>query len=124
MDKNSKSAQELWKYVRSYLTVYLPRIRGLSPRTIESYRESISMYFLFLKQANRLDFSKISFDHVTRDSVMKFVQSLHDRGCGASTCNLRLSSLKSLLKYCADEDVGLYCSPPVTLAAFFHNLPE
>ncbi len=108
MDKNSKSAQELWKYVRSYLTVYLPRIRGLSPRTIESYRESISMYFLFLKQANRLDFSKISFDHVTRDSVMKFVQSLHDRGCGASTCNLRLSSLKSLLKYCADEDVGLY----------------
>ena len=76
MDKNSRSAQELWKYVRSYLTVYLPRIRGLSPRTVESYRESISMYCLFLKEASRIDFSKTSFDHVTRDSVMKFVQSL------------------------------------------------
>ena len=108
MDKNSRSAQELWKYVRSYLTVYLPRIRGLSPRTVESYRESISMYCMFLKEDSRIDFSKTSFDHVTRDSVMKFVQSLRKRGCGASTCNLRLSSLKSLLKYCADEDIGLY----------------
>jgi len=108
MEKNSRSAQELWKYVRSYLTVYLPRIRGLSPRTVESYRESISMYCLFLKEANRIDFSKISFDHITRDSVMKFIQSLRKRECGASTCNLRLSSLKSLLKYCADEDIGLY----------------
>ena len=108
MGKNGSPAQDLWKYIRSYLTVYLPRIRGLSPRTIESYRESISMFCLFLKEANKTDFSKISFDHVTRDAVMKFVQSLRERGCGASTCNLRLSSLKSLLKYCADEDIGLY----------------
>jgi site-specific recombinase XerD len=108
MDKSRGSGQELWKYIRSYLTVYLPKIRGLSSRTIESYRESISMYCLFLKEDSRIDFSKTSFDHVTRDSVMKFVQSLRKRGCGASTCNLRLSSLKSLLKYCADEDIGLY----------------
>ena len=108
MDRNKRSGQELWKYVRSYLTVYLPRIRGLSPKTVESYRQSISMYCLFLKEASRIGFAKISFDHVTRDSVMKFIQSLRKRGCGASTCNLRLSSLKSLLKYCADEDIGLY----------------
>lgn len=107
MGKNGSSAQDLWKYVRSYLTVYLPRIRGLSPRTIGSYGESISLFCLYLKEANKIDFSKISFDHVTRDSVMKFVQSLRERGCGASTCNLRLSSLKSFLKYCADEDIGL-----------------
>ena len=68
MDENSKSAQELWKYVRSYLTVYLPRIRGLSPRTIESYRESISMYFLFLKEANRSIFRRylLIMSHETR----------------------------------------------------------
>lgn len=108
MSRNRRSGQELWKYVRSYLTVYLPRIRGLSPRTVESYRQSISMYCRFLKEENRIDFSRTSFDHVTRDSVMKFLQSLRRRCCGASTCNLRLSSLKSFLKYCADEDIGLY----------------
>lgn len=108
MSRNSGSGHELWKYVRSYLTVYLPRIRGLSPKTLESYRQSISTYCLFLKEESGIAFSKMSFEHVTRDSVMKFVQSLRTRGCGASTCNLRLSSLKSLLKYCADEDIGLY----------------
>jgi integrase/recombinase XerD len=108
MSRNKGSGQELWKYVRSYLTVYLLRIRGLSPRTVDSYRQSISMYCQFLKEESGIDFSRMSFDHVTRDSVMKFLQSLRSRGCRASTCNLRLSSLKSFLKYCADEDIGLY----------------
>jgi site-specific recombinase XerD len=66
------------------------------------------MYCSFLKEHNGTDFSKISFDHVTRASVMEFVRWLRGRDCRASTCNLRLSSLKSLLKYCADEDIGLY----------------
>lgn len=108
MKGNSGSGQQLWRYVRSYLTVYLPRIRGLSPRTVDSYRQSIAMYCLFLKEQKKVNFSKMSFDHVTRESVMKFIQSLRRRGCKASTCNLRLSALKSLLKYCADEDISLY----------------
>ncbi|MEW6365210.1 MAG: site-specific integrase [Acidobacteriota bacterium] len=103
MGSSSGSSQELWKYVRRYLTMYLPKIRGLSPRTVESYRQSIAMYCLFLKEASRISFAKTSFDHVTRDSVMKFIQSLRERGCEASTCNLRLSSLKSFLKYCAEQ---------------------
>jgi integrase/recombinase XerD len=107
MDRSRESTQGLWKYVRRYLTVYLPRIRGLSPKTIESYRQSIAIYCLFLKEAGRISFANVSFDHVTRDSVMNFIQSLRSRGCSASTCNLRLSSLKSLLKYCADEDIDL-----------------
>jgi len=107
MNGSKESVQSLWKHVRRYLTVYLPRIRGLSPRTVESYRQSIGMYCRFLKEASRISFANISFDHVERDSVMNFIQSLRSRGCSASTCNLRLSSLKSLLKYCADEDIGL-----------------
>ncbi len=107
MDGSSESAQALWKYVRRYLTVYLPKIRGLSSRTVESYRQSIGMYCLFLKEADRISLANVSFDHVTRDSVVNFIQALRSRGCSASTCNLRLSSLKSLLKYCADEDISL-----------------
>jgi integrase/recombinase XerD len=108
MDRNNGSAQALWKYVRGYLTVHLPKIRGLSSRTVASYRESIGMYCLFLKESNQIDFAKTSFDHMTRDSVKEFVQSLRKRGCGPSTCNLRLCSLKCFLKYCAEEDIGLY----------------
>ena len=108
MTRNRSSGQEFWKYVRNYLTVYLPKIRCLSPKTIDSYRQSISMYCTFLKEQSRIEFSKVSFEHVTRDSVMKFIRWLRGRNCEGSTCNLRLSSLKSLLKYCADEDISLY----------------
>ena len=67
--QRSRAGEEqlLWKYVRSYLTVYLPKIRGLSLNTISSYRQSISLYCLFLKEDRRIGFSKASFDHVTRE---------------------------------------------------------
>lgn len=108
MTKNSSSQIEFWKHIRNYLTVYLPRIRCLSPKTIDSYRQSISLYCNFLKDQYTLDFSKISFEHITRDSVMEFIQWLNGRNCGISTCNLRISALKSILKYCAEEDISLY----------------
>ena len=108
MTRNRNFEQDFWKYIRNYLTIYLPKIRCLSPRTIDSYRQSITMYCKYLKEQYCIDFSKVSFEHVTRGSVIKFIQWLRGRKCGASTCNLRLSSLKSLLKYCADEDVSLY----------------
>jgi len=108
MAGNNTSEKEFWKYIRNYLTVYLPKIRCLSPKTIDSYRQSITLYCSFLKEQDNLDFSKVSFEHITRDSVLKFIHWLHTRNCGNATCNLRLSALKSTLKYCADEDISLY----------------
>ena len=108
MTGNNTSGKEFWKYIRNYLTLYLPKIRCLSPRTIDSYRQSITLYCSFLKDQSNLDFSKVSFEHITRDSVVKFIQWLRGRNCGISTCNLRLSALKSTLKYCADEDISHY----------------
>ena len=108
MTGNNTSGKEFWKCIRNYLTLYLPKIRCLSPRTIDSYRQSITLYCSFLKDQSNLNFSKVSFEHITRDSVMKFIQWLRRRNCGISTCNLRLSALKSTLKYCADEDISHY----------------
>ncbi len=109
MTRNRKPGQQFWQYVRAYLTVNLPRIRCLSPRTVDSYRQSIAIYCSFLKEQSGIEFSRVSFEHVTRGSVVKFIQWLRDeRSCGISTCNLRLSSLKSFLKYCADEEISLY----------------
>ena len=108
MTNNGESCRPFWHYVRSYLTVYLPKIRCLSPRTVDTYRQSIAIYCTFLKDEKGIKFSAICFEHLVRDSVVKFIQWLQERGCCTSTCNLRLSSLKSFLKYCADEDMSLY----------------
>ena len=112
MTRSKKPGDQFWQHVRNYLTVYLPRIRGLSPRTDASYRQSIAKYCAFLKEKSGIEFSRVSFEHVTRDSVVKFIRWLRDeRSCGISTCNLRLSALKSFLKYCADTDIGLWTCP-------------
>ena len=108
MTNNQMSGKPFWYYVRHYLTVYLPKIRYLSPQTIDTYRQSIAMFCTFLKEEDGIKFSVIAFEHATRDSVVRFIQWLQHRQCRPATCNLRLSSLKSFLKYCADEDVSLY----------------
>lgn len=108
MRTNRKDGKEFWHYVRAYLTVYLPKIRSLSTKTIESYTQSLAAFCSFLSEDNQIKLSGVTFENVTRESIKKFIQTLRSRSCRASTCNLRLSSIKSFLKYCADEDISLY----------------
>ena len=108
MTGNSMHGQQFWKCVRDYLTVHLPKIRCCSVHTVASYRQSIGMYCEFVKARHRIKFANVCWDHFTRDSIIKYVQWLRERPCGAATCNLRLSALKAFLRYCADEDVSLY----------------
>lgn len=108
MTANSAPEPQFWKYVREYLTVYLPKIRCCSVHTVDSYRRSIGMYCDFLKAQHRIKFANVLWDHFARDSVLKYIQWLRRRPCAAATCNLRLSALKAFLRYCADEDVSLY----------------
>ena len=107
MAQTRARGQQFWKYVRDYLTVHLPKIRGLSAHTVDSYRQSIRSFCVFLEEHRQVKFSNVSFDHLTRDLVIKYIQWLGTRKCAVTTCNLRLSALKSLLRYCADEDISL-----------------
>ena len=107
MAQNRTPGQQFWKYVRDYLTVHLPKIRGLSAHTVDSYRQSIRSFCVFLEEHHRVRFSNVSFDHLTRDSVTRYIHWLGTRKCEITTCNLRLSALKSLLRYCAEEDISL-----------------
>ena len=62
MTRNRTMGQQFWKYVRDYLTMHLPKIRCVSPRTVDSYRQSIAMYCVFLKEHSQIKFSNVSFD--------------------------------------------------------------
>jgi integrase/recombinase XerD len=78
MKMNRKPGGEFWQHVRKYLTVHLTKIRGLSPRTVDVYRQSIAAYCSFLKEKSGTAFSKVSFEHLTRDSIMKFIRWLRE----------------------------------------------
>jgi site-specific recombinase XerD len=93
--------------VRTFITVFLPRIRCASPNTIKSYRQAINLFRRYLQDQHGLRLDQISFDHVTRSTVTGFMGWLGGRGSSPATVNQRLMAMKSFLTWCAGEDPAL-----------------
>ncbi|GGE53465.1 hypothetical protein GCM10011391_35410 [Pullulanibacillus camelliae] len=106
MNKSIEGA--FFKYVRSFLTVYLPRNKCYSTNTIKAYRDTINLLRLFLWERKKIPFTDITFEMINHDLVYKFLEWLQSsRNCSISTRNQRLAALKSFLHYCAIEEPSL-----------------
>lgn len=106
MNKSIKG--DFFKYVRSFLTVYLPRNKYYSSNTIKAYRDTINLLRLFLSDQKKIPFTEITFDMINHDLVYEFLEWLQSsRSCSISTRNQRLAALKSFLHYCAIEEPSL-----------------
>jgi site-specific recombinase XerD len=87
-----------FKYVRGFLTVFLPKNKCYSKNTIKAYRDTINLFRKFLWEEKAISFTKISFDTINHDVIYEFLAWLQNiRGCEASTKNHRLAVLKSAL---------------------------
>jgi site-specific recombinase XerD len=97
-----------FKYVRSFLTVYLPRNRCYSSNTVKAYRDTINLLRLFFQEQKNIAFTKIIFNLIDHTLVYEFLEWLQSsRTCSVSTRNQRLAALKSFLHYCSIEDPTL-----------------
>lgn len=97
-----------FRYVRSFLLIYLPKNRCCSQNTVKSYRETIHLLRTFFKQEKGLAFNKITFDHFNHVAIGEFLDWLeNERGNSTATRNQRLAALKSFCKYAAQEDASL-----------------
>lgn len=97
-----------FRYVRNFLTVYLPKNKCYSPNTIKSYRDTINVLRIFLYQQKNIPFTQITFNMINRALVYEFLEWLQSsRNCSISTRNQRLAALKSFLHYCAIEEPTL-----------------
>jgi site-specific recombinase XerD len=90
-----------------YLTDYLPRVKGLSPNTIRSYRDAFRLLFEFLYSVNGIRPEKVRFDTLTNGVTADWLNWLEDaRGCSAGTRNQRLSAIRSFAHYALREDMA------------------
>ena len=95
----------LFKTIRGFLTVYLPRQKCASPNTIKSYRESLNLLLNFLKDKKKIPLYKVSFSDLRHQTIEDFLDWLENsRKCGISTRNQRLMAIKSFFKYAALVD--------------------
>jgi integrase/recombinase XerD len=103
-----KQDDSFFKYVRGFLTVFLPKNKCYSKNTIKAYRDTINLFRKFLWEEKAISFTNISFDMINHDVIYEFLAWLQNtRGCEASTKNHRLAVLKSFFRYCAIEDPAL-----------------
>lgn len=109
MAKTKKTV--LWRLVTDFFDVYLKDVRRMSKGTIETYRYGLYSFVSYMCNQQKIDASLLSLDHFTRDNVKDFIVYLNLVGSLApATINLRLSILKTFLRYCADEYVSLFAA--------------
>jgi len=97
-----------FRYVRDFLLVYLPKNRCCSPHTVKSYRDTLQLLRVFLKEERNMSFTQITFDGLDHHCIGAFLNWLETtRHCRVATRNQRLAALKSFFKYVAQEDITL-----------------
>jgi integrase/recombinase XerD len=97
-----------FRYVRGFLTVFLPKNKCYSTNTTKAYRDTLNLFRKFLSEEKGIPFTKINFERINHELIYEFLAWLQNtRLCGSSTKNLRLAALKSFFHYCAMEDSAL-----------------
>ncbi len=92
-------------YLNKYLTVYLPGQRGLSTNTILSYRDTFSLFIMFLKGIKGLAPERLTMSFLTRELIVEYADWLeNERKNSRSSRNHRLVVLRTFCKWLATEN--------------------
>lgn len=86
-------------HLSRYFKIYMPGTLGLSGKSIASYRSAFFVFLRFMKDVRHIPPDKITFDMITVDVLMMFLQNLEDNGNSISTRNHRLAVLRSFFRY-------------------------
>jgi site-specific recombinase XerD len=97
-----------WDTAKEYIYHHLPNIRKASPNTIASYRDGLNLYIDYLEQQKNLNRKAISFSDCSRENIKDYLDwMLNGRRLAEKTCNLRLTTIHSMLEYASSEHTEL-----------------
>jgi integrase/recombinase XerD len=105
--------ENLFRLVRSFLTVYLTDQKCCSPNTVKAYRAALNLLFDFIKNQKQITLSNVTFEILDFQMVSEFLEWLEkERHCSVTTRNHRLACIRSFFNYSEKMD-------PSVMA--FHN---
>ena len=98
----------LFDYIHSYLKIYLPKQRKVSPNTIRSYREALALLVDFIKDTHKISLADVTLEMLDAKTIIAYLDFIEqERGCTISTRNSRLAAVRAFYKYIADRDISL-----------------
>lgn len=89
--------------IQNFFLSRLMEQKNVSPKTVESYRDSFKLYFEFLQANYSINILSLNIDHFSHDYVLEYLKYLEvTRHNQAITINNRLSAIHSFLKYVSE----------------------
>ena len=91
--------------LRAFFGEHLPTIRGVSPHTIRSYRDSVALLLRFLARATGRPVAALDVPDLTVEHIVAFLHHLEqERHVRASTRNVRLAAIHAFARFLAAQE--------------------
>ena len=88
--------------LRAFFADYLPGVRGMSPQTIQSYRDTWVLLLRFLTLSQHLDPLTLEFERLAPETILAFLTHLEtERHNSVATRNVRLAAVHAFFRYVA-----------------------
>jgi integrase/recombinase XerD len=97
-------SHQLGRVVHGFFASYLISIKGLRPASIQSYRDAMRLFLLFVASDKKSKVSRLVLDDLSFERVLAFLDHLESsRGNRPQTRNQRLATLHVFFEYVAGQ---------------------
>lgn len=104
--KIKRDTKDLAVLMAEWLKVYLPNVRFRSMNTVNTYESTLSLFLDFLEKSKQISISTLNEECFKREWIEEWISFIHmDKHNSKNTCDLRLSGIRSLLKYLSSKNV-------------------
>lgn len=111
-----------WSSAFEFINNELPVIRKKSFNTVEAYRHSLNVYINFLESEKSVKRKDICYQDFNKNNLKDFLIFMKNlRKLSEKTCNLRMTAIRTLLAYAAEESIDI--TPIYVNAKTIKSLP-
>jgi site-specific recombinase XerD len=117
MKKAKNKSIIIARHINAFLNEYVPSQKSHSSQTLKSYQYALTLYIGFLEKEKDISAESLCATCFSRTIIEEWLQWLMEqRGCSPETCNNRLASLRTFLKYLGSREISmLYLSEEATI---------
>ena len=91
--------------VSKFLTEFLPKHRNYSKNTVLSYRDTLKLFIMFLRDEKSININYFKMKDLNRELVLEFIDWLQSNKSSPSTINQRIAAIKSFANFAQYECV-------------------
>jgi integrase/recombinase XerD len=101
---SSAAPNALGRALRGFFADYLPAVRGASPETVQSYRDTFVLLLRFVATQRPISVTEVDLEDLGPQMVLNFLRYLEvERHNIPATRNVRLAAIHAFFRYCAAE---------------------